>query len=407
MAAAFQDPLPASIRGCGLRGAVMIFFVLDRVDTVLREDVIHVGYEALSDFVAAPLRSGMILLVIAYGFRFMKGNIQGESLLDAGWLVVKMAVVLELTLNWPLFDQWVLSIVWDTYGGLAGAMARPLEAGGVIPGAPKLFAFALHYDAPTSTWVTRFDGAVLDRAFMGQLESAYAKIVGIPDFTTLTTIDIPIPGSGLFGGITIPLPVPFPNIMGNIAGVIQLVMTIVLYASVFIVLLLSRLGLTSCLAVAPIFIALALFKPTRSYTDAWFRGMLGFILTPMLLVLVLLVGEAAINIMETHGETAWSVTWSSGASATLRLFGPIIATLLLYYALAKSVAQVPQFASGLVGSLLANLGDDAARGLVGQIHKGVDAGVGAIKGGVMGAAGGPAGIKAGAMKGAAKGLGGG
>lgn len=54
----------------------MIFYVLDGVDQVLRNGVIEPAFKALSQYVAFPLRMGMILLVAAHGFRLMKGHTQ-------------------------------------------------------------------------------------------------------------------------------------------------------------------------------------------------------------------------------------------------------------------------------------------------------------------------------------------
>lgn len=378
----------------------MIFYVLDGVDQVLRNGVIEPAFKALSQYVAFPLRMGMILLVAAHGFRLMKGHTQGLSSVDVGWLVLKMALVTELLINWPFFNDFVYTTVWGTYTELADVLAKTLiperdaifEKWGV--GLPGVTMFSLK-------------ASTLDAAFVGQLESAFLEMVTEPKFVTLSgdtaelkllvpEIPIPLPkplGEFDIAPFKIPIPMVFPNLIGNIAGLIKFVMTIVLFASVFIVMLLSRLGLVSCLAVAPIFIALALFEHTRSYTDAWFRGMLGFILTPLLLVLVLMVADACSGVLDSAPPVN---------STALTLIGPAIAYLLVYYALAKSVASIPQFASGLVGSMLSHVGGEAAHSLIGGMHKGIDAGIGAAKGAVKGfAMGGPAGAKLGAAKGAA------
>lgn len=364
----------------------MIFEVLDRVDIVLRDGVIQPAFEALSDFVATPLRMGMILLIAAHGFKLMKGNTQGLSTVDIGWLVLKMGLVTELLISWPLFNAWVYSVVWDTYTGLGNTLGETLRSD-----AGKLFG-AISVELPSQLMFT-LDGSTLDAAFRSQISDVYGDMTSIPtDFVPITTFGLSLP---VIGDIGIPLAIP--NLMTNIAGLIKFVMTIVLFASVFIVMLLSRLGLISCLAAAPIFIALALFEHTRSYTDSWFRGMLGFVLTPMLLMLVLMVADASIAVFKASPSHAWPA-----AAPGLSVIGPAIAYLLLYYALAKSVASIPQFASGMVGSLLANLGDGAGHQLVGRLHQGADAGVGAARGAVKGfMAGGPAGAKAGALRGAA------
>ncbi|WP_439590182.1 type IV secretion system protein [Hydrogenophaga sp.] len=355
----------------------MIFYVLEKVDLALATGVITPGYAALSDFVAAPLRSGMALLVAVHGFNLMKGHTQGLSAVDVGWLILKMGLVSELLINWDFFNTWIYETIWGTYTGLADALATSLTSGGLSS------ALSLSSSA-------------LDKAFMSQMESAFVQMVRVPtESVSIALIEIPIPLLG--DALKIPTAIPFPNLIQNIAGLIKFVMTIVLFASVFVVMLLSRLGLTSCLAVAPIFIALALFQHTRSYTDSWFRGMLGFVLTPALLMVVLIVADASIAVFNLGPPSGWP-----SLPGAIGIIGPAIAYLLLYYALAKSVASVPQFASGMVGSLLANIGDGAAHQAIGAIHKGVDAGIGAAKGAVKGfATGGPAGAKVGAAQGAA------
>lgn len=369
----------------------MIFFVLESVDQVLHEGVIKPGYEALGGFVAGPLRMGVILLVMAHGFNLMKGLTQGLSTVDVGWLVLKTALVTELLISWGLFNDYIHSAVWGTYTELADALARLM-----IPARNGLIE-ALGGVGAGFTMLS-VDGETLDDAFRAQLEGAFLQVIQVPRFVdTDVRIPIEIPGFGdMLGGISIPFPIYVPNVIENIAGIIKFVMTIVLFASVFVVMLLSRIGLTSCLAVAPIFIALALFKHSRSYTDAWFRGMLGFILTPTLLILILVIADASIAMLAAHSPSSHGV---------LGLIAPAIAYLLLYYALAKSVASVPQFASGMVGSLLSHIGDGAAHALIGGVHKGVSAGIGAARGAVTGfATGGPAGAKLGAARGAASAL---
>lgn len=367
----------------------MIFYVLDSIDVVLREGVIQPGYHALSDFVATPLRMGMILLVAAHGFRLMKGHTQGLSTVDIGWLVLKMAFVTELLINWGFFNAVVFETVWGTYVELADGIASYLDSGRADWMDKLRAASTLYRPHPT---LIGLSGDVLDRAFVDQLNGALKQVFSPPPIIESSVpIGIPVPGFEF----SVDFPILVPNILANLAGLIALVMTVVLFASVFVVLLLSRLGMTSCLAVAPIFIALALFEHTRSYTDAWFRGMLGFILTPLLLVVVLLVADACVGFLEPVPATG----------TPLDLFGPAIAYLILYYALAKSVASIPQFASGLVGSMLSHVGGEAAHSLIGGMHKGIDAGVGAAKGAVGGfIKGGPAGAKLGAAQGAAAAL---
>lgn len=370
----------------------MIFSVLDGVDSALKSGVIRPAYEALSDFVAAPLRSGMILLTASFGYKMLKGgNAQGASVTDMWWLLLKMGIVLELLLNWGTFNTWILEVLWDTYDGLAKVLAATLGGAGGLRA--KVGGYVGLENLPLGWGVSKsmlsVQGHQLDQAFLAQIDKALGMVFAAPSiFFYDLTIKFPILG------VETPfsIPIPIPNLIPNLAGLIALIMTVVLFASVFVVLLLSRLGMISCLAVAPIFIALAMFEHTKTYADSWFRGLLGFLLTPLLLVVVLMVADACTGFVQNYPT-------SGGA---IELFKPIIAYVLIYYALAKSVASVPNFASGMVGSLLANIGDGAAQRVIGTLHQGVSAGVGAAKGAATGfVAGGPAGAKAGALKGAA------
>jgi len=336
----------------------MIFYVLPQMDAVLRDGVIQPGFQALSAFVATPLRMGMVLLVAAHGFRLMKGHTQGLSSMDIGWLVLRMALVTELLINWGFFNTWIYDIVWDTYTRLADVMASTLP----------FTALSLN-------------AATLDQAFMGQLSLALEDALSIPTSVTVGFYPIPIPFLGVIFEDLVRIPILLPDLMPNIAGFIRLVMTVILFSSVFVVMLLSRLGLTSCLAVAPIFIALALFQHTRSHAESWLRGMLGFILTPLLLVLVLVVASACIGLLDRGPPAGWP-----SPPAGLATLGQALACLLLYYALARSIASIPQFASGMVGSMLSHMGDGATHQSIGQIHRGVGAGIGAVKGAAVGVA---------------------
>ncbi len=373
----------------------MIFSVLDAVDVALQGGVIRPAYEALSDLVAAPLRAGMILLTATFGYRMLKGN-QGPGLnsTDLWWVLVKAGIVLELLLNWGTFNHWILQTVWDTQSRLAEVLAAQLNGADglrsiIVKEATKIDS-SLTWDSGTS--VLSLHTAQLNSAFDAQIRKAVGMVFQIPSIFFYEW-KVGLPMLGITSPISIPIPIP--NLIPNIAGLIALVMTVVLFASVFVVLLLSRLGMISCLAVAPIFIALAMFEHTRSYTDAWFRGLLGFILTPMLLVVVLMVADACMGFV-SHYPTSGGM---------VELIMPLVSYVLIYYALSKSVASVPQFASGMVGSLLANIGDGATHQLVGRLHQGVSAGVGAAKGAASGfVTGGPAGAKVGALRGAASAL---
>lgn len=362
----------------------MIFSVLDSVDAALQGGVIRPAYEALSNFVAAPLRGGMVLLMASFGYRMMKGgNGQGIAATDMWWLLVKMGIVLELLLNWGTFNTWILQILWDTYNNLAIVLARQLGSATGIKA--TLGAFVGVEKFPVS-WLSNtmlsVNGHQLDTAFIAQINKAAGMVFQLPSvFFYDWKPAFPVLGVE----VPITIPIPIPNLIPNLAGLVALVMTVVLFASVFVVLLISRLGMISCLAVAPIFIALAMFEHTKTYSDAWFRGLLGFLLTPLLLVVVLMVADACTGLVQNYPTRG----------GALELVGPIIAYGLIYYALAKSVASVPQFASGMVGSLLANIGDGAGHALVGAIQ---NATIGAAKGF---AAGGPAGAAAGAARGAA------
>lgn len=339
----------------------MLFGILDQIDKLLQQEVVQGTYDAISGYIAGPLRSGMILFVAMQGFRIMKGQTQGMSMAEFGWLTLKMGVIVECVLNWGVFNTWVVQIIWDTYIGLGDVIREtlPSDVGGGLGRAANELGI---------------DGTSLDRAFLAQLEKALELTFQAPD---IFYVDLPITAvlPGITGGaISINIPIPMPNLMPNVAGVIALVMTVVLFASVFVVLLYSRLGIISCLAVAPIFIALLLFEQTRTYTDSWFRGLLGFVLTPLLLMIIL-VFASALTGMVSYG--------SSGS--ILDLFVPVIAYALLYYGLAKTVASIPQFAHGLVGSQLTHMGGGAAESVIGKMHAAASA-VAGPKGAAAGAA---------------------
>ena len=359
----------------------MLFDILDTVDTVLRVGVVQGGYQAMSAWAAGPIRSGVILYVTMQGYSLMKGQTQGLSLADFGWRVVKIAVIMELCLHWDQFNDTVVQIVWGTYAGLANTMSGLLitaagnsTIGGVASVLPMVGGS-----------MSGLDNNMLDQAFMSQIGAALSQLFSPP---SIFWFQLPISIPFTAGAISFDIPIPLPNLLPNLAGLIALIMTIILFASVFVVLLFSRIGLISCLAVAPIFIALALFEQTRSYTDSWFRGLLGFVLTPLLLVVVLVIASATLGVVQYN---------TSGS--LIDLFMPIIAYALLCYALAKSVASVPQFASGLVGSMLAHLGSDAALGVIGRIQAPIGMAAGAAKGMVTG---GPKGAAMGAAQAGAK-----
>lgn len=240
--------------------------------------VVERGYSALigpgSQF-QAIFTILLTLYVAIFGFRIMLGLSTlrfGELTLTA----VKLGAVLALATNWPIYQQIVVSVLYD----------GPQAVAAQILGGPGQSGLA----APYAGLQTAFDEMQVSADYFAQRTPGVAS---------------PFVGGAAFGAFAL-----------NTSSMTMLLSTLGLVLA-------SKIVLAALLAFGPVFVALFLFEATRGLFVGWLRATIALALTPLfaLLALVfqlLLIQPHLMALAQMRAETKIDIV---PAIATLALTG--------------------------------------------------------------------------------------
>ncbi|MDH6261704.1 type IV secretion system protein [Bradyrhizobium sp. BR13661] len=241
----------------------------------------------LASYIDGPLRVGVTLYVVLYGFAVMRGSISGP-IMEFAWRAMRIVLVVLLATNSSAFQQYVTSLFFDSL---------PKEIGNALAG----------------SGLNTNSGAPFDQLLTKGIDVAN-KIYKQAGLT---------------------------NIAPALIAAILLVFVAIGSFLQFAILLYAKVGLGVVIALGPVFIAMALFEATRPFTEAWLRQVANFVI--LLVLVVALVGlmlttvTGFIDRFGTNAGTAGEMVVAAVAiSAVLGLSG--------YISL-----QLPVIAGGLAG----------------------------------------------------------
>jgi type IV secretion system protein VirB6 len=254
----------------------------------------------LASYVEGPLRVGLLLYIVLYGFAVMRGTIR-EPVLDFGWRSVRLVAIVTLATRADQFQTWVTSVFFE---------ALPREIGNALGGSGLDMSSGAPFDK------------LLDRGVLVSQEiyrnAGYTEI--------------------------------FPQLVSAILLVFVAVGALLQFA----IMLYAKVGLGVVLALGPVFIALMLFEATRPFGEAWTRQVANFVILHVLVA-------ALVGLMLTTVDGFFTKYGASASGGGLIVAAVAIGAAL---GLSGFVAlQLPEIAGALAGggaSLSARVLDAAA-----------------------------------------------
>ncbi|TDW20767.1 type IV secretion system protein VirB6 [Rhizobium azibense] len=259
------------------------------------ETFISSGTANIATWVSGPLTVALTLYVVLYGYLVLRGSVQ-EPILEFAFRAMKLAIIVMLVRNASEYQTYVTGLFFETL--------------------PKEISEALNSGAAPSA--STFD-SLLDKGQKGAQE-VWARASWPVDIVT------------------------------GIGGMMVIGASFIVAAIGYIVSLYARLALAIVLAIGPIFIALAMFQPTRRFTESWIAQLANFVI---LQVLVVAIGSLLITCVDTTFTAIES--YSDVLMRPIALCAICLAALYVFY-------QLPAIASALAaGGATLTYGYGAAR----------------------------------------------
>ncbi|MFA1621312.1 type IV secretion system protein [Rhizobium mongolense] len=259
------------------------------------ETFISSGTANIAAWVSGPLTAALTLYVVLYGYLVLRGSVQ-EPILEFAFRAMKLAIIVMLVRNASEYQTYVTGLFFETL--------------------PKEISEALN--SGTAPSASTFD-SLLDKGQKGAQE-IWARASWPVDIVT------------------------------GIGGMMVIGASFIVAAIGYIVSLYARLALAIVLAIGPIFIALAMFQPTRRFTESWIAQLANFVI---LQVLVVAIGSLLITCVDTTFTAIES--YSDVLMRPIALCAICLAALYVFY-------QLPGIASALAaGGASLTYGYGAAR----------------------------------------------
>lgn len=281
--------------------------LIGKIDTA-----VMTGLSGLVSFLRAPVLAGVTLYILLYGLAVVRGKIR-EPFMELAWRTVGLLIITNLVLNLSTYQQWVQGVFLDSMPReLAGVLGGSSSPTGVMGGVQDL-------------WNA---GAKVAKEMFGNLSIGFSSITGLGD---------------------------------AIGGIVVYVMTGICCAIAFVEILLARLALSLVILVGPIFIALAMFEPTRRWFWSWLNQAVTYVL---LQILIVAVGQLAIALTAQAVKVMSSNPVASLMGGNLLILVILIVSIAILYLRAHSLAAAIAGGSaggGLVG-MAAGLAMTATRG---------------------------------------------
>lgn len=246
-------------------------------------DFVDKGVSQLSSYVASPLKTALIIYIVIYGILIIQGMVR-EPLIDFAVRGMKLAIIVALASNAGTFNEYVKNIFFT---------ALPTEIGNAISG-----------NSASALGSSSFD-ALISKGW--EAGSTIWQQAGWTD-----------PGPALIGIVVI----AFAG-FGTVVA--------------FGMYIFAKVALAIVLALGPIFIALALFQPTRRFTESWLGALANYVVLQVLVVTVL---SLVINMVDSFAKQ-----YGSNSDVILVALSYVVIFILV----AWIAFQLPTIASSIAG----------------------------------------------------------
>ena len=306
----------------GIDPAALARDVLAMTDCLIAGQVAQ-SYAALlapGGTLATALTLALTIYVAIFGYRLMLGL----SRLTLGEVVphfIKIGIILALVTSWPSYQTLVFNLLFNGPQQLAATLAQPaVGAGGSGDIMLTLQAvFDRLTDAAADAWEQGDPGA-------GATPTAPAP----PVAGAATTVAPPVPA------------LPFALGAPQFAAMLLWLSAFVLMAMSVGVLLVVRIVLALLLVVGPVFIAMALFRPTRGVAEGWLRTTVKFALVPLFALPLIVAVIAAVAPLTAGLDDAPIVNVRDG---------PVLLILLVVMVFAAVMVQAARLGGGIASGI--------------------------------------------------------
>ena len=279
---------------------------------------------------SAALTIGLTIYVAIIGYRL----ILGQAGLTLGELVphfVKIGLILALVTNWPAYQALVFDVLFHGPEQLADVItgqAAGATHGGILDAVQNLFNRLTDYAG--NAWIQRVPAAA---TAVSTVPATPPAVVGVPAAISAASTAT---ASTLSGSLPFAL-----GAAQFVAALLWLSAGVMLAASIG-VLLVVRIILALLLLFGPVFVAFALFAPTRGLFEGWLRTAVKFALVPLFTlpltaVMVLLAGPLAAELGDAPVVTIRD--------------GPVLPIALIVFVFAAVIVQAARLGGGIAGGI--------------------------------------------------------
>ncbi len=289
-----------------MAATTIISDIFEKLDNI-GETFISNAYEGLALQVTVLFGSMLTLYVIWWGYMILAGR-DGFSVPEAAWRLGRAFFIYYMATNWDAFSATLYQLVQAVPNLVSDTIIESIAgSGGVLDGGTD-----------DTTGVVKILDAVFETA-----GKVYEQVA-----------------TGTF------------EYVGALIGAVVFVVAMIFIAVAAAAILAAKLMLFITLALAPVFIILALYRWTFRFTDGWLLLMVNLMVTQTLMMSFLAflyqLIELAIN---TANNTA--------TESKLSYVAPFVIVCLLGIVVFRFI---PSFASAIVGGMALGQGDTPALG---------------------------------------------
>lgn len=224
---------------------------------------------------STALTIGLTLYVAVYGYRLALGRAT-LSLADLVPRFITIGLMLALVTNWPAYQRVVFNIVFDGPQAVAGLVMPRTgtgSAGNVIVSLQSLFDAITDYAG--DAWEQKPPPPKVAAAPPVAQPAAPASAPGADAAASAAAAA----AQPQLGGLN-----PFSMGPAQFVAIVLWLSALIMMASSVGLLLVVRIILAILLLFGPVFIALAVFAPTRGLFEGWLRATVKFALVPLIVL---------------------------------------------------------------------------------------------------------------------------
>lgn len=262
--------------------------IVHNIDAAIADYIVNAVIRIIV-FIKPIFKTMLIIYVAIYGILMMYGTVS-EPIKDVVFRVIRIGLIIALALSSITYNQVIVKTFAE----------GPAQVAGKVTGSPAVNA-----------------GAIIDSFF----KTAYVEVEKLMD------------KAGIFSN----------NFIYFVVAFLLILAVIPLCIFLFYLFMLSKIMTTLLLAVGPIFIIFALFKPTEKMFESWVSQLCNF-------AILLILASALGSLLLTLCTSLFTEIKNLAGTETMELFG--VLQMLIVGGVSLLVAiQIPELASSLGGGI--------------------------------------------------------